>query len=382
MKRNAIAICGVLLAAPLAAQEPAALPGWSPIHVASLKHSIVVAAQEGLPALSSAQLDREVAAGNQAGVDEAATRLALQLGRLHLLGATPNAQRKAWHIVDTDNPATLRSDLADAIAAGGIERFFASLRPASTDYALLASAYATETDTARRATLALNLDRWRWMPRSLGDDYVLVNPVQFEASRWQKGERVGTWRVITGKTSSPTPVFNATITGVTLNPWWEVPANIVRESVGALVRRNPKLARARGYVWGGGRYRQKPGPNNSLGQMKLVMPNPYSVYMHDTPSKGLFEKDVRAFSHGCVRVGNALDFAASLLAPATPREKVDEIVASGKTTTVPLPHSVPVYIAYFTTASDASGALVFKPDIYGRDGAMPKAAKSDETCAA
>lgn len=381
MKRSLLAIFGLFLAAPASGTANDALPGWTALHVAALRHWVSSAPSEGLPALSTAELDRRVADGDQIGIDQAATELALELGKLHLLGATPPAKRKAWRIVETDDPASLRGNLEEAIASGAIDRFFASLRPASPDYALLAKAYPSETDPDRKSALALNLDRWRWMPRSLGEDYVLVNPAQFEASRWRGGTRLGTWRVVTGKTSTPTPTFNAMITGVTFNPWWEIPASIVRESVGALVRRSPALARKRGYVWGGGRYRQRPGPNNSLGQMKLVMPNPYNVYLHDTPSKTLFERNVRAFSHGCVRVGDAMDFATGLLAPSVTREQVDAIVASGKTTTLPLPSGLPVYIAYFTVASDASGALVFTPDIYDRDVAMADALPADTECA-
>ena len=182
--------------------------------------------------------------------------------------------------------------------------------------------------------------------------------------------RVSTWKVIVGKASTPTPVFDTAITGVTFNPWWNVPASIVRESVGALVRRNPSVARARGYVWSDGRIRQKPGPGNALGQMKLVMPNRFSVYMHDTPNKSLFEEEVRAFSHGCIRTGDAMGYAATLLEGIKTREEVDAIVASQKTTTVDLARPMPVYIAYFTVATDSTGELKIQPDLYQRDARM------------
>lgn len=368
MKRLAAAISCVIVALPSSVSAQV-LAGWTPIHLGALKHWVQQAKLEALPDPATTELDAAIATGEQTQIDSAATKFALDLARLYQTGSTPSARRTRWHIVDTDGADTLVPALEQAIAQGAIDRFFADLRPAHPDYTLLVAAYARETDPARRSTLALNLDRWRWLPKTLGDDYVLVNVPQFEASRWRNGVRTGTWRVVTGKTSSPTPVFNAMVTGVTFNPWWNVPANIVRESVGALVRRNPSLARARGYVWDGGRYRQRPGPQNSLGQMKLVMPNPYSVYLHDTPSKNLFDRDIRAFSHGCVRVGGAIEFATNLLSPALSREKVDAIVASGKTVTVQLPHHLPVYITYFTAAGDASGGLVFKPDIYGRDAA-------------
>lgn len=211
------------------------------------------------------------------------------------------------------------------------------------------------------------MERWRWMPRILDPDHVLVNAARFEAEVWREGRKVGTWQIIVGKKSAPTPVFDTRITGVVLNPWWEIPASIVRESVGALVRRNPAAARARGYVWSDGRYRQRPGPNNALGQMKLVMPNPYSVYMHDAPNKQLFAQEVRAFSHGCVRTDNAIGYAATLLEGLMPRERVDEIVASGVSTTVNLAKPLPIYVAYFTATANPEGGVEFLPDIYGRD---------------
>jgi murein L,D-transpeptidase YcbB/YkuD len=104
---------------------------------------------------------------------------------------------------------------------------------------------------------------------------------------------------------------------VIYNPWWEVPESIIKESVGALMRGSPAVAAARGYVLDQGRIRQKPGPSNALGQMKLAMPNPQAIYLHDTPSKRHFALPVRAYSHGCIRVGNALDFAATLLEGST-----------------------------------------------------------------
>ena len=217
----------------------------------------------------------------------------------------------------------------------------------------------------RRATLAANLDRWRWMPRDLGARYLLVNAANYEATLWQDRRIVGRWSVVVGKTGTPTPVFQATVTGVTFNPWWEVPASIAKESVAGIVARRPAEAARRGYVLEGGRYRQRPGPSNALGQMKLVMPNRFSVYLHDTPSKSLFSQSVRAYSHGCIRVGDALGLATTLL--NWTRAETDAFVASGKTETVPLSTPVPVYITYFTAEPNENGDVRYFKDIYHRD---------------
>lgn len=369
MKRCLPAICGILLGTPVLAAEPL-VQGWTDADVGALRQSVKEAPEEGLPPLPTDTLDQAVATGDPARIDHAATDLALALARMHLLGVTPLGDRKEWHIVDTDDADALPGEIKAALVKGSLERFFVALRPQHSDYELLMSAYAQEQDPQRRATLAFAMERWRWMPRTLGSDYVLVNAATFEASRWRNGARIGTWPVVVGKTSSPTPAFRATITAVTFNPWWEIPANIVKESVGALIRRNPALARKRGYVWGAGRYRQRPGPDNALGRMKLVMPNPYHVYLHDTPSQSLFNKDVRAFSHGCVRVGDALGFAGNLLQGQADRARIDALVQSGKTSTVALANKLPVYVAYFTASSDATGMLSIQPDLYVRDQAL------------
>ncbi len=361
-----------LLAAFLLAANPVqAVAGegaqWSSADLATLGRWREAALLEGLPELPAAELDAAREGDDPLAVDAAADALALRLARMHLLGNAAPAERSGWHIVDTDAELPLEEMLAQAVASDTLDTFFALMRPAGREYAALLAAYDAETEPERRATIARNMERWRWMPRSLGEDYVLVNAARFEAELVRGGEHVGTWRVIVGKTSTPTPVFQATIGGVVLNPWWEIPDSIVRESVGALVRNRPAVAAARGYVVQDGRYRQKPGPKNALGQMKLVMPNPYSVFMHDTPNKTLFDEEVRAFSHGCIRTDDAIGYAATLLDGVLTREEVDAILVSRETKTVSIAHPIPVYITYFTAISDGEGDVTLLDDIYRRD---------------
>lgn len=367
-----------LLATGTNAQPPSAL--WSADSISRLRGWVAAAPDDALPRPDSSALDKAIAAGDPAAVDRAASELAVRLARMHLLGTATSNERAGWGIADSDRNIDTNGQLAVALAGGRLDDFFSGQRPQHPDYALLRNAYRVEQDTLRKRVLARNMERWRWMPLSLGQDYLLVNAAAFQAARWRSDQRVGTWRVITGKVGSPTPVFSATITGVNLNPWWDVPANIVRESVGSLIRRSPATARARGYVWGGGRVRQKPGPQNALGQMKLVMPNRYSVYLHDTPNRELFDREVRTFSHGCVRVGDALGLAQNLLEGVRTRAEIDVVVASGRSVTISLARPVPVYIAYFTAGSAADGSLALYPDVYGRDGrisALASAARSD-----
>lgn len=340
------------------AQAPAM--AWTPAQIERLQHWIAAAPEDALPVLSTTRLDPADPA--------AAAALALQLARMHLLGKASAAERSGWRIADSDVTVDLTGRLSAALATGTLDAFFTGLRPAHPDYAALRKALSTETDPARRQAIARNMERWRWLPQSLGPNHILVNAAAFEARLTQKGQPAGTWRVIVGKPSTPTPVFAATVTGVIFNPWWDVPASIVRESVGALVRRNPAFARQRGYVWSGGRIRQRPGPGNSLGQVKLEMTNPYSVYMHDTPGKQLFEREVRAFSHGCIRTQDIAGLAAALSGGSMSRAEAEARIAAGRTETVPLPAPVPVYVVYFTAAPTADGRITIFPDIYGRDG--------------
>jgi len=370
------------IAGPARAQAPT--PHWSTPQVERLIQWLDFARSDALhiadaeePRLRAAQ-----ARGDAAELDRVATAAAVKLLDGYYRGCCDASLRSGWHIEGDrpkDDPETL---VAQAVNQGAIDPLFIAAAPHPPDYRALRKAYATETDRVRKATLAANMDRWRWMPRGLGKAYLLVNAASFEATLWQDGVETGRWAVIVGKTKSPTPIFSARVTGVVLNPWWEIPSSIAAESVAAMVAKNPAAAAKRGYVYENGRYRQRPGPNNSLGRMKLVMPNPYSVYLHDTPAQALFGQDVRAYSHGCVRVGDALDLATTLLSRNGDwdRARVDAAVASGETQTVSLRESLPVYVAYFTAEPDDDGTMRFFPDIYKRDRAALSPPDGGEPC--
>jgi murein L,D-transpeptidase YcbB/YkuD len=246
-----------------------------------------------------------------------------------------------------------------------------ALLPRHREYQRLKAALAATPprDKAAIQRLRANLERWRWMPRDLGQRFILVNVPAFELTLMEDGREVARHKIIVGKPATPTPQFNATVRGVQLNPSWYVPSSIVAESIGKLVRNKPETARARGFVVSKSGIRQRPGPDNALGAMKLVMPNAFRVYVHDTPAKPLFEEEVRAFSHGCIRTQHALDFARTLLAdPRWDQAAVDRIVSSHVTTDIPLNRPLPIYVGYFTAASDADGEMSSFPDLYGRDG--------------
>ena len=231
-----------------------------------------------------------------------------------------------------------------------------------------------------------NMERLRWLPRDLGKRYVFVNQPAFEASVMKDGKPEWTTRVIVGKPDTQTSVFHDEMEMVVFNPSWGVPPSIIaneylpklRNDPGYLDRLGFKVVTQQGKVvpsssvswWEYGSkvpygIQQPPGEKNALGELKFLFPNSHDIYMHDTPSRELFEKDMRAFSHGCVRVQDPRKFASVVLG-ITP-EEVAAKVESRDSTTVRLKEKLPVHITYFTAWPDAAGNMVYFNDIYGRD---------------
>jgi murein L,D-transpeptidase YcbB/YkuD len=187
---------------------------------------------------------------------------------------------------------------------------------------------------------------------------------------------IRTYRTIVGKPGrTATPQLAETVEGVIFNPTWTVPQSIVKgEGLGAKVLGNPGWAKAAGYKATRGENGyisvvQQPGPANSLGMMKLDMPNPHAIFLHDTPSRNLFNSENRALSHGCIRTERALELAMTIaiLGQGASRDEAVEISKSGKYTRVPVVKTMPVYITYFTMGRDIEGNLKSFSDIYGRD---------------
>jgi murein L,D-transpeptidase YcbB/YkuD len=360
--------------APAAAPAAATSPVWASADAQALLAYVEQIGAEGLDSAdyAPAKLRAAIASGD---VGPTATETFLHLATDLRQGHVRGGYRIAWHIPDPPiDRAGQLAMLQQALSGHMVRETLNGLLPAASEYAALRDALAKTPpkDRATRLALRANLERWRWMPRDLGPRYLLVNVAGFELDLVENGKVVDRHKLIVGKVSTPTPQFATRATGLILNPWWDVPGSIVAESVGRLVRTNPAGARAKGYVWGGGGIRQAPGPGNSLGQMKLVMPNPFTVYIHDTPSKPLFDESVRAFSHGCIRTQDPFGLAERLLAgvPGWDQARIGRVVASRVSTKVDLAQPVPVYVAYFTAATDGSGAVKLHPDIYGRDKAV------------
>lgn len=244
---------------------------------------------------------------------------------------------------------------------------------------------------ARIEAARLNLDRWRWLPRELGEEYLLVNVAGFELELVARDTVLESMSVVVGRTANRTPLFRDSLQYVVVNPYWNVPASIAREEIIPEVWRDRRYLARNGYevlrgdrrvnttsVWpedlADGRYRirQRPGPNNALGAVKFLFPNDMNIYLHDTPAGHLFSQETRAFSHGCIRVERPADLARVLLERYTDHDgsEYDRLRQQDGEQWVTLDRTLPIYILYFTAWAEEDGTLRFHPDIYELDAAL------------
>ncbi len=344
------------LAAPVAAQAaPASL--WSDADLAALKSEVVAAAGEGLdPAAYGVEALSGLRAGPQA--DRIATATALAIAEDYANGRVEDPKRYGWHIARPGaDPELLNRQLRAALAAGRLQPWLRELLPSDPRYAALREAYGAAPDAATAKRLRANLERWRWMPRQLGADHIYVNVPSYQLAVVDGGRQVSSYTVVVGKPSTPTPQIAFPAQSVVVNPWWTPPPSIARTIKGG-----------KGFVRDGGALRQRPGPGNALGKVKIDMPNPYAIYLHDTPSKALFAKQSRAFSHGCIRVKDVDRLARELVAlDRGATSEIDRALAGSATRTVKLNQARPVYLVYFTAEVGPDGRLVAHEDPYGRD---------------
>jgi L,D-transpeptidase YcbB len=361
--------------------EPVPIPPPAPVNwrvdaARELLAYVEAIGAEGLSpaAYSPERLATAIATRNEAAITPVANQIFLRLAADLSGGSVRGRSRVDWHIPDVAlDAAGQQRLLAQVQREGGVAAALNGLLPTHPQYAGLKRALAAtpEGETARRDLIRTNLERWRWLPRSLGTRHVLVNVPAFTAALVEDGRVVARHRTVVGARRTPTPQLSATITGVTINPWWNVPQSIIRENGGSF---GPgyQVTRSAG---GGISVRQPPGPRNALGRLKIEMPNPHAIYLHDTPSQSLFGRPVRAFSHGCIRTQNVRDFAARLLAPTGEwdRSAIDRAVGTGRNQTTRLAAPVPVYIAYFTAVTTGDGNIVSYGDIYGRDAPVRQA---------
>jgi len=368
------------LTLPPAPRYPSVMQ-WPVVHARKLLTVIESVGAEGLdPAdYKLAELRAAIEAGPGRELDAAASQAFTWLVEDLRDGRTPMEARRQWFVVDPD-PDLLPTGrlMTEALATGDVAAALISVLPTHPDYAALRDELAATpaANRQRRLLIRANMDRWRWLQRDLGGQYLLTNVPEFQLRLTVNNNIIRTYRTIVGKPGrTATPQLAETVEGVIFNPTWTVPQSIVKgEGLGARVLGNPGWARANGYTAtrGANGYVsvvQGSGPGNSLGQMKLDMPNPHAIFLHDTPARGLFNADSRALSHGCVRVERALELAMTIaiLGQGTSRQEAVAISTSGEYTRVPVVKSMPVYITYFTMARDIDGTLRTFDDIYGRD---------------
>ena len=248
--------------------------------------------------------------------------------------------------------------------------------------------------------IELNLERWRWLPEDLGRRYILVNIADFGLEVVEDGRKVLAMRVVTGRKMRVTPVFSGRMTYLVLNPYWHIPHKIAVEDVLPRIKSDPGYLARQGIrvfeSWDDlapeippetidwpavtkynftFKLRQDPGPSNALGRVKLMFPNRFAVYLHDTPSRYMFQRNQRDFSSGCIRIEKPIDLAAYVLHgdPKWTREKIVSAIESGESRIVWLPEPIPVHVLYWTAWVDEEGTVQFRSDVYGRDGPLDEA---------
>lgn len=363
-------------------------PTWTLADAAKLLVVVRAAGKRGLIAADYGpdELQSAITAGEGVALNDVATRTFNRLATDLRDGRTPQSARVQWLIVDSDaTNLPIEAALAKALATHDVDGALAGLEPKHPDYAALKAELAKTpaSDTAKTALLRVNLDRWRWMPQSLGEKHVLANVPEYMVRVNTYGRNIAAYRVIVGKKDTATPQLSANAVGIVVHPPWVLPQSIIRQEVGPLIARNPAAARARGYVWTGtGKSLsvvQKPGPTAALGQLKIDMPNGEAIFLHDTPNKSLFANNPRAYSHGCLRTDRAYELGILLsliqsgerLDDVTVRERIADdlvtLIRAGKTEKYPFKESIPVHIGYFTMATAGGKAVQSFPDLYGRD---------------
>jgi murein L,D-transpeptidase YcbB/YkuD len=248
---------------------------------------------------------------------------------------------------------------------------------------------------------AVNMERLRWLSDTLrNSELILVNVANYQLDYLNKLDTILTAKVIVGKEYNASPVFSAPMTYIAFSPYWNIPASITKDEIVPAMRKNPKyLAQKNMEVvtssgepvnpkpgdWAAETFpyliRQKPGGSNSLGLVKFMFPNEHSIYIHDTPARGLFERENRALSHGCIRIQDPAKFAALLLQddPSWTSEKINEAMNQETEQIVQLKRKIPVVIFYLTFWADSNGVPHFRSDIYNRDQEVLAALKGNRS---
>lgn len=318
------------------------------------------------------------------GQTDSRSRLTALIGRLQAEGYLPDDYQGGG----TDSTSARMK--YDSTLAGAVARF-QSHHDIGVD-SMLGPETVDALDkpvTYRLGQIAANLERYRWLPRSLGERYILVNVPAFELTAYDSGKAALQMKVIVGQDyqGKSTPVFSDSMEFVVFRPYWIVTDSIAAKEIYPKAEADPDYLDRNNYeivtIDHKKRVRQKPGDRNSLGLVKFMFPNDFNIYLHDTPQGELFNKDVRAFSHGCIRLQHPDSLAQFVL--GWPMDSVHHEMQQGRDDhRVNLKRKIPVYIVYFTTYL-RDGELYFGNDLYGRDeklvASIANAAQSDSASA-
>ena len=352
---------------PRAAAAPVPLPA----HYATAARQVLrAAADQGLSGFDPIS----------AGPDRLADLVIAYARAQHGGRLSPEAFHEAWGMHPAPYDAV--QDYNAAVASGRFAGWLASLPPSDPRYEALRQAYVAlkaEPPSPERAAqlrrIEANLERWRWAPRDLPAERIEVNIPESRLTLLEDGRPAMGMRAAVGKPAKDmwTPILATEISAVVLNPPWNIPDDIFDNEIAPKLKGDPAAFARRGLVMRpageeGTRVYQRHSASSALGQVKLDMPNDYGVYLHDTPGKGVFAKDARSITHGCIRLEGAVPLAKRLLAresAATP-EEIARVLAGNDTRPVPLPRREPVYLFYWT-AKVENGQLSFAEDIYGWD---------------
>ncbi len=301
----------------------------------------------------------------------------------------PHQVNEHWHV--PNRPGDLAGLLTTSLALQDLVKALERLSPHRQSYDELRQFLDTPNQTLR-VHVETNLERWRWLPRDLGDDYLLIRVAAFELDWVSGGVHESSRRVIVGEPFRRTPSFASQITDIVIHPSWHVPRSIARDEllplaraeVGFLMQRGFRVQRGERIVamdeidWrdpsqtDGLTFIQAPGGTNPLGKVKFNLPNPFAIFLHDTPAPLLFGGMNRDLSHGCVRVDQAVDLARSILSRGTQVKRFESLLSSEKTGRVALKVPLPVYFIYWTM-DVVDGQLRHLDDIYGEDDPLVKA---------
>jgi murein L,D-transpeptidase YcbB/YkuD len=236
-------------------------------------------------------------------------------------------------------------------------------------------------------TIIVNMERWRWLPRDLGNPHVIVNVPDYTLALYNDSNVYWKTKIVAGKPGLATPMISAEMKFITVNPTWNVPPSIIEKEYLPALEQDPQALDRIGLrltqdADGTIHISQPPGAGNALGRIRFNFPNKFLVYQHDTPDKYLFAKEKRAFSHGCMRVQNPLTYGEKLLSLVLPKERYTEAklesMFGGNEININFPKFIPVHLTYQTAFVDDAGKLQLREDVYGRDAKMFAILKSSE----